>query len=263
MRPKSASPRRRTGTRRPRCTPRGQVRAGDRTPAPGSLLTGSSSGSGSCWGSWPGRDFFGFEGPAGLEKDLGGLAEGDTRGLAAPQGPPSRCPPPEKGTKGAGAGSFATGLAWASAGVGLGPSVRPGPALAAASCRLTSPWLSPAGFSGSRGLLAAWPAGVRRGLPGLLLWAAPGSCVLAASQGFMANLRGAHKVRLGSCGPMSPRGGSPRGPTEPSPSREQPPQPQQSAGCPTPRPQAGEAARGGAGLPLSLLPFLPDPTFLP
>ncbi|EQB76949.1 hypothetical protein CB1_000058009 [Camelus ferus] len=85
---------------------RPEVRTQRKDPGTQHALTGSGSGSGSSWGSWPGLDFFGLEGPAGLEKDFGNLAEDDVRGLADPEGPPSRCPPPEKGTKGAGEGSF-------------------------------------------------------------------------------------------------------------------------------------------------------------
>lgn len=82
---------------------------------------GLLTGSGSDPGSWPGLDFFGLEGPPGLEKDFGGLAEGDVRDLADPEEPPSRCPPPEKGTKGAGAGSFE--ICFAGASTRLAPEV--------------------------------------------------------------------------------------------------------------------------------------------
>lgn len=93
---------------RPSTPPRPQAHwPGGRTPRPSPLRTGSGSGG----GSWPGRDFLGLEGPPGLEKDLGNLAEGDTTDLVDPEGPPRRCPPPEKGTKGAGVGSFEVGLA--------------------------------------------------------------------------------------------------------------------------------------------------------
>lgn len=64
------------------------------------------TGSGSCWGSSPGFDFLGLEGPPGPEKNLDELAEGDARGLKDTDGPPSRWPPPEKGTNGADAGSL-------------------------------------------------------------------------------------------------------------------------------------------------------------
>lgn len=109
--------------------PRGQVQLRERTPAPSLPLTSSGSG----WGSWPGLDFFGWEGPAGLEKDFGSLAEDDIRGLTDPEGPPSRCPPPEKGTKGAGVGSVEICFARASTSFGPRPSTRPAPGLAASS----------------------------------------------------------------------------------------------------------------------------------
>lgn len=58
----------------------------------------------SCGVSSPGLDFLGLEGPPGLEKDLGDVAKGETGDLTFREGPPSRCPPPEKGTKGVGPG---------------------------------------------------------------------------------------------------------------------------------------------------------------
>lgn len=142
-------------------------------PRPSSPLTGSGSGGG--------LDFFGLEGPPGLEKDLGSLADGDVRHRADPQGPPRRCPPPEKGTKGGGLGSSEICFAAASA--------RPAPEVPASSWRLTSPRLSPAESTGSSGLPAACSAdseGV--GLAGLLLREPPGSCVTAGSHRLMANL---------------------------------------------------------------------------
>lgn len=120
---------------------------------------------------------------------MGSLADGDIRHLADPQGPPRRCPPPEKGTKGVGLGSSEICCAWASAGFGPGPSARPAPEVPASSWRLTSPRLSPAESKGSSGLPAACSAdreGV--GLAGLLLRETPGSCVMAGSHRLMANL---------------------------------------------------------------------------
>lgn len=92
---------------------------------PSSPLTGS--------GSSRGLDFFGLEGPPGLEKVLGSLADGDIRHLADPQGPPRRCPPPEKGTKGAGVGSLGICFSWVSTGFGPMPSTWPAPEVAAPS----------------------------------------------------------------------------------------------------------------------------------
>lgn len=183
--PKSHLPERTPATPPPQAERLAASAVRRRDAEPGPPLTGCGRG---C-GSWPGLDFFGSEGPPGQEKDFGNLADGDVRPLADPEGPPRRCPPPEKGTKGAGVGSSETHAAWT--------STQPAPEVPAWSWRLTSPWLHPGALSRSGGLPAACSAdGGAIGLPGLLLRGTPGSCSPTESRCLMANLRGGQAERV-------------------------------------------------------------------